>query len=171
MNPALPKLVHVCSVTRNGGIGRAGDLLWRDAADMAHFKAKTWGHPVLMGRATWESLPARVRPLPGRRNVVLTRQTSYLAPGAEVVHSLDQALALLAGAEQVGVIGGAELFALTMDLAAVLELTEIDAELPADTFYPPWPRAAFEEVSRVPGLGADGTRDAFVTYRRQASKV
>lgn len=121
----------------SGVIGRAGDIPWRLPEDMSRFKALTMGHTVVMGRRTWESLPARFRPLPGRRNVVLTRQADYVAAGAEVVTSLDVALrprgssADVASADDnVWVIGGAEIYALALPYAVRCEVTEVDLDMP-----------------------------------------
>ncbi len=165
--PARPLVALVAAVARNGAIGRANDLLWRDAQDLAHFRALTLGSPVLMGRRTWDSLPARWRPLPGRRNLVLTRNPQWRADGAEAAASLPAALARLAGVPRVFVIGGAQLYALALPLADELHLTEIDADFEGDTHFPPWPRAEFDEIARAPQRAADGTRFAFVHYRRR----
>ena len=113
----------------SGVIGRAGNIPWRLPEDMSRFKDLTMGHTVVMGRRTWESLPARVRPLPGRRNVVLTRQADYMAEGAVVVTSLDDALAEAAEGN-VWVIGGAEIYALALPRATRCEVTEVDMDLP-----------------------------------------
>lgn len=173
MPPALPRLALIAAVARNRAIGRGNALLWTEPADQRHFRQATMGCPVVMGRRTWESLPARFRPLPGRRNVVVTRHAAYAAPGAETAPDLDAALAL-AGQPAAGdaparvfVIGGGELYALALPRADELWLTEIDADLDGDTFFPPFDRAAFDEVSRQPQQAADGTRFAFVTYRRR----
>jgi dihydrofolate reductase len=112
----------------SGVIGRAGRIPWRLPEDLARFKDLTMGQTVVMGRRTWESLPARVRPLPGRRNVVLTRQADYMASGAEVVTSLDDALT---GGE-VWVIGGAEIYPLALPHASRCEVTEVDIDLPRE---------------------------------------
>jgi dihydrofolate reductase len=165
MNPT--ELVLVAAVARNGAIGRDNGLLWHEPADQRHFRQVTLGAPVIMGRLTWESLPARFRPLPGRRNVVVSRDAGYEAPGAEVVTSLEAALALVAGAPRACVIGGAQLYTLALPQADVLELTEIDTELDGDTFFPDWDRRDFAERRREQHLAADGTRFAFVTYERQ----
>src|SRR5262249_28875646 len=110
--------------TASGVIGRAGAIPWRLPEDLARFKDLTLGHTVVMGRRTWESLPARVRPLPGRRNVVLTRQADYMAEGAEVMTSLEGALA----DGDVWVIGGAEIYPLALPYAARCEVTEVDLD-------------------------------------------
>ncbi len=114
--------------THSGVIGRAGGIPWRLPEDMARFKKLTMGHTVVMGRRTWESLPAKFRPLPGRRNVVLTRQADYVAEGADVVTSLDDALA----GEEVWVMGGAEIYALALPYASACEVTEIDIDIPPE---------------------------------------
>ncbi len=168
--PRRPATVAViAAVARNGAIGRDNDLLWRDPQDMAHFRAVTMGCPVVMGRRTWDSLPARFRPLPGRRNVVVTRNAHWHADGAEAATSLDQALALLADAPKVFVIGGAQLYGLALPVADELVLTEIDAAFDGDAHFPAFDRAAFDELAREPRTAADGTRFAFVTYRRRAT--
>ena len=174
MPPAPPRLALIAAVARNRAIGRGNTLLWTEPADQRHFRQATMGCPVVMGRRTWESLPPRFRPLPGRRNVVVTRNAAYTAPGAETAPDLDAALALAgaatagaAPADRVFVIGGGELYALALPRADELWLTEIDADLDGDTFFPPFDRAAFDEVSRQPQQAADGTRFAFVTYRRR----
>ncbi len=161
------KLALIASVARNGAIGSGNQLLWREGQDQRHFSATTQGHPVIMGRKTWQSLPAKFRPLPGRRNIVVTRQASFDAPGAEVVGSFDAALALVADAMQAFVIGGAELYASALPLADELVLTEIDASFDADTFFPAWPREQFDEVQRREGHSAAGVAYAIVTYRRR----
>lgn len=161
------KLVLVAAVARDGAIGRGNALLWHEPADQKHFRAVTMGAPVVMGRKTWDSLPARFRPLPGRRNIVVTRNAEWRADGAEAAPSLDAALALVAGAERVCVIGGGELYALALPRADELALTEIDADFAdADTHFPPF-RDRFVEVARDRRTTADGVGYAFVTYRRR----
>lgn len=124
--------------SREGVIGHQGTLPWHIPEDMAHFRQVTDGHPVVMGRRTWESLPPRFRPLPGRRNLVLTRRRDLAVPGAEVVGTLDEALARAReDAEQVWVIGGAEVYAAALTVATVAEITEVDVEVPGDTYAPP----------------------------------
>ena len=164
------KVALVAAVARGGVIGRDGGLPWRLPEDLAHFRGVTMDHPVVMGRRTWESLPERFRPLPGRRNVVVTRSSDWNAEGAAArAGSLHEALELLSGEERVSVIGGGELFAAALPLADELVLTEIDADFEGDTFFPDWDRAAFVEVAREEHVSEDGTPFAFVTYRSLAA--
>jgi dihydrofolate reductase len=160
------KVIIVAAVARDGVIGRDGELPWRLPEDMSHFRAVTTGYPVVMGRRTWESLPERFRPLPGRRNVVVTRNPGWSAAGAERAGSLEEALELLADEERVSVIGGGELFSVALPFTDELLLTEIDADIEGDTFFPEWDRGAFQEVSREEHVAEDGTPFAFVTYER-----
>lgn len=192
MSAAPPLVALIAAVARNRAIGRGNQLLWSEPADQRHFRQATLGCPVVMGRRTWESLPPRFRPLPGRRNVVVTRNAAYAAPGAETAPDLDTALARVvhpaadpslgataagdtaaggAGgntAARVFVIGGGELYTLALPRADELWLTEIDADLDGDTFFPPFDPSAFQEVDRQTQQAADGTRFAFVTYRRRS---
>ncbi len=163
----MAQISLIAAVARNGVIGRDGDLVWREPADQRHFRATTLGHAVLMGRKTWDSLPARFRPLPGRRNLVLSRQPAPALPGAEVFASLEAALAALPAEATVFVIGGGELYAQALPRAGTLVLTEIDADLAGDTHFPPRDPADWVVSSREEGVAADGTRFAFVTYRRR----
>lgn len=158
------KVVLVAAVARGGVIGRDGGLPWRLPEDMAHFREVTMGHPVVMGRRTWESLPETFRPLPGRRNIVVTRNAAWSAEGAERAGSLEEALALVDGAERASIIGGGELFAAALPLADELLLTEIDLEVDGDTLFPAWD--SFEESSREERVAENGTPYAFVTYDR-----
>lgn len=162
-----PTLVLIAAVDRQRAIGRDGALLWHEGEDQRHFRRVTMGCPVIMGRKTWDSLPARFRPLPGRRNVVVTRDAAWRAEGALPAASLDAALALAADAARAFVIGGGELYALALPRADELILTEVDAVFAtADTYFPAFDRAAFAECAREPHVAADGTPYAFVTYRR-----
>ena len=165
----MAQLCLIAAVARNGVIGRDNGLVWHDPLDAKHFRTTTMGCPVIMGRKTWDSLPAKFRPLPGRRNLVVTRQPHWVesdaARGAEVVFSLEAALASVVqtGAPQrVFVMGGGELYAQALPHADVLELTEIDADLDGDVRFPEWSRDAFEEVARTAHPGF-----SFVTYRRR----
>lgn len=144
----------------NGVIGRDGGLPWRLPADLKRFKALTMGKPMIMGRRTFEGFPA---PLPGRRHIVLTRNRGWRAAGAEVAHSVADALAL--AGDDVSVIGGAEVFALFLDRADRVELTEVHCAAEGDTAVPPF--AGWREAARE-DHPADGARPAhsFVTLVR-----
>jgi dihydrofolate reductase len=165
-SPQQPLLSLIAAVPRNGAIGKNNQLLWREPEDQRHFRRTTMGSAVLMGRKTWESLPERFRPLPGRRNLVLTRDPTWRADGAEAVDSLDAALHAAAGAAKVAVIGGAQLYEIALPRADELVLTEIDADLDGDIFFPPWDRSCFAEISRERHTSAAGVPYSFVTYTR-----
>jgi len=154
---------------KNGVIGRGGVLPWRIPEDARRFRELTTGHPVVMGRRTWDSLPDRFRPLPGRRNLVVTRSPGWHADGAEGAASLGDALGLAADAPEVFVIGGAEIYAAALPLADELRMTEIDADVEGDTFFPPYDAAEFEETSRERLVSETGIPFSFVTYVRRRS--
>lgn len=165
--PNRPRLALIAAVARNRVIGRGGELVWRESADQKHFRHVTMGCPVIMGRKTWDSLPARFRPLPGRRNLVVTRNAGWHGEGAERAASLAEALALTADAAKVFVIGGAELYALALPQADELVLTEIDAELDGDVFFPDWPRERFALAASEPHVSDSGIGYRFSHYRRR----
>jgi dihydrofolate reductase len=162
--PDVAYVTLVAAVAENGVIGAAGALPWRLPEDLRRFKVLTLGSPVIMGRKTWESLG---RALPGRDNIVVTRQPGYAAAGAAVAASLEAALARCAGAERVFVIGGAELYGAALDRADALELTEIARAYAGDVRFPAFDRAQWREVRREPHAAADGTRFDFVRYERR----
>lgn len=153
--------------SRNGVIGREGTLPWHLPEDLAHFKAVTGGATVVMGRTTWESLAPRFRPLPGRRNIVLSRRPAYDAPGATVVASLDDALAAVDG--DVWVIGGAQVYEQAQPVADRLYVTEIDLDAEGDT-YAPGLLADWRHVGTDPAEGwhnsREGLRYRIVEYAR-----
>ncbi len=133
----MSEIVLVAAVAENGVIGQGGVMPWHLPADLAHFKRVTWGHPILMGRRTFEAIG---RALPGRRNIVLTRDPDFSAPGIETASSLEQALERIGEAAQVMVIGGAELYRIALPLAQRIYLTRIHASPEGDTFFPrPYP--------------------------------
>lgn len=165
MSSSRPRVGLIWAQARGRVIGRDGAMPWHLPEDLAHFKRTTLSHPVVMGRKTWESLPPRFRPLPGRTNIVVTRQPDWQAPGARRASSLAQALQSCADAERIWVIGGAEVYAQALPLADELVVTEIDAEVEGDAFAPAI-GADWQQVAREPLVAADGTRLAFVTWRR-----
>ena len=162
-----PELVLIAAVARNGVIGRGNELLWHLPEDMRFFKAATRGHAVIMGRKTWQSLPPRFRPLPERRNIVVTRDAQFDAPGAECAGSLQAALQALPCQGEVFVIGGAELYAQALPLARRLLLTELDQDFSGDARFPRWPRDDFEEVSRTHFDSGQGFGYQRADYRRR----
>ena len=164
-------LVLIAAVARDGSIGHDNALPWRLPEDLQHLRRLTMGYPVIMGRKTWDSLPARFRPLPGRHNIVVTRNLLWRAEGADAAPSLDAALAVAAAQGKVFVIGGGELYREAIDRADVLELTEIDRDFNGDTRFPTWDRSRFREVHRDRHhAGPPNDFDyAFVTYHRIAS--
>ena len=155
----------VVAVSRNGVIGREGGLPWHISSDLKRFKEITMGKPVVMGRKTWDSIG---RPLPGRRNLVITRNTEWAAAGAERADSFDAALALACDAERVCVIGGAEIYALALPHAHELQLTEIDADFEGDAFFPDWPRKAYDGEASEAQTTPQGLVYRYVNYRRRA---
>lgn len=159
-----PRLTLIAAVARNGVIGNDNALPWRLPEDLKRFKELTLGHPIIMGRKTWASLG---RPLPGRRNIVISRDPDFKAPGGIVVASLAAALAACADASEAFVIGGAEIYALALPEAQCLRLTEIDRDFPGDTHFPGFDPAAWRETERKSHRAADGLDYAFVTYQRQ----
>lgn len=161
------EIALIAAVARNGAIGRGNALLFNEPADQRHFRESTLGCPVIMGRKTWDSLPARFRPLPGRRNLVVSRNAGLEVVGAERAPDLATALARVADAPRVFVIGGAQLYAQALPLAHTLVLTEIDADLDGDAFFPAWDRTAFEPTSSAESVTAAGMPYRFVTYRRR----
>jgi dihydrofolate reductase len=160
-----PRLVIIGALARNGAIGRDNQLLWRLPEDLKRFKRLTLGHPIVMGRKTFESIG---RPLPGRRNIVVTRERGWRAEGVETAHSLDDALALAGDVPEIDVIGGAEIWALALPRADVLQLTEIEHDFEGDAFFPPWPREHFRETARSTHTAPAGWTFHFVTYERIA---
>ncbi|WP_322996936.1 dihydrofolate reductase [Castellaniella sp.] len=159
----LPPIRLVVAYTDNRIIGHDGGMPWHLPGDLAHFKRSTLGHPILMGRKTWLSLG---RPLPGRRNLVLTRDAEFKATGAECFGSLETALATCPEAECVCVIGGEQIFKLALPLADELIATEIHAQINGDTWFPPLPDGQWQETERQPQAPDGDLQYDFVTYRR-----
>lgn len=157
-------LTLIVATERHNGIGINNALPWRLPEDLAFFKRTTTGHPILMGRKTFESIG---RPLPNRRNIVITRNPAWQHEGVDTAGSLQQA-ADLAGDGEVFVIGGAQIYADALPLAARLIVTEIDADFACDAFFPAINSAVWKEVSREPHQSAEqGFAYAFVIYHRR----
>ena len=165
------RLSLIVAVAENGVIGRDNKLPWYIPADLRYFKQVTLGKPVIMGRKTWESMN---RALPGRTNIVITRQSDYQAEGARVVPDLAAAIelaestALIDGVEELMVIGGAEIYRLALPLADRLYLTEVHADVAGDTFFPDWDREDWQEMAREQheAPGEDNYRYSFAVYER-----
>jgi dihydrofolate reductase len=158
-----PKVYLVAAVAANGIIGANGKLPWHFPEELKHFKQLTLGHPIIMGRRTWESLKG---PLPQRENIVVTRTPGYEAPGAAVANSLEAALAMCAGEPVAFVIGGTQLFKESLPIAAGMVLTEIRRDYTGDTWFPQWDRSQWRESQREAHTAADGTRFDFVLYEK-----
>jgi dihydrofolate reductase len=159
----MSEIILVVAAAQNGVIGKDGGIPWRISDDLKRFKALTMGHPIVMGRKTWDSLPKK--PLPGRVNIVVTRQTDWTADGAVVAHSVEDALLKAGDVEEVFVIGGAEIYAAAMPLATSIELTEVHQDFDGDAVLPPL-EGDWEEVEREGHQQKDGLAYSFVTLER-----
>ena len=164
------KLKLIFARAANGVIGNEGGLPWHLPEDLAHFKRTTMGHPVIMGRRTWDSLPPRFRPLPGRPNIVVTHNAGWSAPGALRAGSLPEAMALCAGNDLAWVVGGAQLYHLALPLASAAEVTEIEADFHGDAQAPQFGRD-WKEVARERHVAANGLAYSFVTYHNTTQGV
>ncbi|KVP97026.1 hypothetical protein WJ97_14500 [Burkholderia ubonensis] len=164
----MTELILIAALARNRVIGHENQLCWHLPEDLARFRQLTRGHTVIMGRKTWESLPAAVRPLPGRQNIVISRQADYRAEGARLVTDLDQALSL-ADREKVFVIGGAQLYTLALPRADVLELTEVELSPDGDAFFPEFNARDWHVDVREDAVSQAGIPYAFVRYLRTAA--
>ncbi len=149
----------------NGVIGKDGVMPWHLPEDLAHFKQLTHGHPVIMGRKTWDSLPPRFRPLPGRTNIVITRQPDWRADGAQTADSLPDALAQCASSAEVWIIGGAQIYAQAEPLATRIEVTDIAQNFEGDAYAPvlgsQWQPSAPEDH-----VSSTGLKFSFMTYNK-----
>lgn len=158
-------LVLVAAVAENGVIGVDGDMPWHLPEDLKHFKETTMGHPVIMGRTTYESIVAGLgEPLPGRTNIVLTSRDLDVPEGVEVAHGIEEVLDIARAVddEVAYIVGGATVYEQLIDRADRMILTEIDATYEGDTYFPEWNEAAWREVAHD-----DGDGFAFVTYERR----
>ncbi len=151
----------------NGVIGKDNTMPWHLPEDLAHFKRLTQGCPVVMGRKTWDSLPPRFRPLPGRSNIVITRQGDWQAEGALRAASLPEALRLCGEVPDIWVIGGADIYRQAEPLAVRAEVTEIAQDFEGDA-YAPVLGPAWQETARAPHVAASGLSFAFVTYQKKS---
>lgn len=163
----MTSVTLIVATDRQGGIGLGGGLPWRLPDDLRRFKALTLGKPVVMGRRTWDSIG---RPLPGRLNIVVSRDPRRAIEGATVAATLEAALAAAGNVPEVCVIGGAEIYRLALPLADRVELTEVHANVGADTYFPPLDSAEWEEVAREDRAADERHAHpmSFVTLRRRA---
>lgn len=165
----MTDVVIIVAVASNHAIGRDNELPWRLPEDLRRFKQLTMGHPIVMGRRTWDSLPRQ--PLPGRTNIVVTRDPGFRAEQALVAGSVQDAVKAAErapGPDTVFVIGGAQIYEQSLPLARRLEVTEVHAAVDGDVFFPPIDPAQWREVSREPHTAADGLSFDFVRYERRA---
>ncbi|MCL1961711.1 MAG: dihydrofolate reductase [Desulfovibrionaceae bacterium] len=167
MTNTAPRIGLIWAQAHGRVIGKDGLMPWHLPEDLAHFKRTTLSHPVIMGRRTWDSLPPRFRPLPGRANIVVTRQPDWHEGGAQRAANLNDALQQCAGSARVWVIGGAQMYAQALPLADEAVITEIDARFDGDAFAPALERE-WHEVARETHANANGLAFAFVRYRRQS---
>lgn len=159
-----PQLRLIVAYSRNRIIGKDNTLPWRLPGDLKHFKQQTLGHPVIMGRRTWESLG---RPLPGRLNIVVSKSGLGSFEGARVASSLEQAIELVQDADLAYVIGGANLYAQSLGIVDSIIATEIDAEIEGDAYFPLLEKDQWKEVAREPQPAENGLLYDFVTYQRR----
>ena len=159
------KIGLIWAQARNRVIGKNGVMPWHLPEDLAHFKRVTLNHPVVMGRKTWDSIPPKFRPLPGRTNIVVTRQADWHEKGAQCSSSLREALQQCENSNQVWVIGGAQIYAQALPLADELVVTEISADFDGDAFAPAI-GPEWHEIARERIAAANGQPLAFVTWRR-----
>lgn len=165
-----PNLSIIAAMAENRVIGRDNALPWRLPADLAHFKRLTMGKPIVMGRRTWASLPGL---LPHRTHIVITRDMTYSASGAEVAHSLDEALAIAGDVDEVMIIGGADLYRQTLPIAARLYLTLVHQCFEGDAYFPAFDPGPWIEVSREahPPDEKNAVSYTFITYERSHQAV
>jgi len=155
------RLSVIAALARHRVIGRDNDLPWHLPEDLKRFRSLTMGHHIVMGRKTYESLG---RLLPGRTTVIVTRNPEYVVPGAIVVHSLQQAIDACGDDPEIFLIGGAELYQQSLELAGRMYLTEIDAEFAGDAFFPDFSQETWHETSRESHVSAEGLPFSYVTY-------
>jgi len=167
--PPLHKISMIAAINSNRALGAENDLLYKIREDMKRFTAITKGHPVIMGRKTWESIPEGRRPLPDRANIVITRAQGYEALGATVVANLDEAVAcakLCLGSEEIFVIGGGEIYKLALPFTDRLYLTLIDDDAPGETFFPEYAGEFTKELFREDRETPEGLKYSWVDLER-----
>ena len=164
------KLHMIYARARNGTIGKDNQMPWHLPEDLAHFKRVTLGQPVIMGRKTWDSLPTRFRPLPGRLNIVVTRQTEWQAEGAVRAASIEDAMRLCGDVPEAWIMGGAEIYRQAEPLASTAVVTEIDADFEGDAFAPVL-ATGWTELHREAHVASSGLAFSFVTYQNHSTST
>ncbi len=174
----MTELIVIAALANNGVIGRKNDIPWRISADFQRFKRLTLGHPCIMGQATYESLPEKSRPLPGRENIVLSLDPSFFCPQATQFSDFEAALRYVRerGEEKAFITGGATIYRLALPFADTLELTHIHHDYEGTVYFPPFEDGDFELVSELDQVGQDSlnqreVRFSYRTYRRRQSAV
>ena len=162
----MPTITLIAAVASNRCIGSGNAMPWHIAEDFAFFKRYTTGKPIIMGRKTWDSLPRK--PLPNRRNIVITRQADWQADSAEAVHDFQAALQACAGEREAVIIGGAQIYAIALPFATDLRLTEIALNPAGDAYFPEFSRDEWREVAREAQVSERGLAYDFVHYQRAA---
>lgn len=161
----MQKISIIVAMSKNNVIGANNALPWHISEDLKRFKSLTMGKPIIMGRKTFDSIG---RPLPGRKNIVITRNTDLKINGVDVVSSVDNAFSLIKDEEQVFVIGGEEIYRIFLDHATHLYVTEIDSVLEGDAYFPQFSANYWREISREKSVNEEGLHFSFVDYQRQA---
>lgn len=166
----MRKITLVAAMAEDRLIGAKGKIPWAGALprDMEHFRAITMGHALIMGRMTWDSIPERFRPLPGRINIVMSRDTDFAATGALIARDVDEALAL-AGDNDVMIIGGAQIYALFLPIATHLELTIVGGTFTGDAYFPPFEGSDWQTIEEIahPAKGRDAYPMTFLALARR----
>lgn len=166
MIESTPEIVIIAAMDEQTGIGKNGKIPWRIPEDTAHFKEETTGHPVVMGRVTWDSIPPKFRPLPERANIVVTRAEDFTAPGVEMAHSVEEAIEMASRIDptEIYVMGGAQIYAQTLPLANRLDLTIVQGNFDCDAFFPGY--SGFGKVIKAePGESDWFTSEKGLSYR------
>jgi dihydrofolate reductase len=164
MPGARPRITLLVACARNGAIGRDNALPWHLPEDLKHFKETTLGHPIVMGRRTFESIG---RPLPGRRTIVVSRDPGWAHPGCERAGSLDEAIGLCAGSPEVFVVGGAQVYAEALPRADRLLVTDIELDVEGDAFFPPIDASGWRLLAEAPAVSRTGLRYTIRTWERR----
>jgi dihydrofolate reductase len=162
----MSRISLVLAMASNGMIGIDGHMPWRIPEDMKHFKDVTMGKPIVMGRKTWDSFPKK--PLPGRTNIVITRDAKWQAEGAIIAHSLEDAFARAGDAEEIAVVGGAQIYKLALPRADLVHLTEVYRDFAGDTHMPLFDKSHWRETTREDRTTSEGLAYSFVTLERRA---